>query len=175
MIYTSCGIVMDLMIECMIDTSFYFARNKFLSCKFNQILPLLNKLYRSNSCDWSFCSKALTYITECWIGFNQSRFPTLHPLVKHAPICNISHLSDTYMKTYKTGSSLIYMIYSATKCYLNWWRLNLSSHWQNGCHFADDIFKRIFLNEIFWFFTKMSLKFVPQGPIDNNLALDGVE
>ena len=37
---------------------------------------------------------------------------------------------------------------------------------QNGPHFADDIFKWIFLNE-----NVISLKFVPQGPIDNIPAL----
>ena len=35
----------------------------------------------------------------------------------------------------------------------------------------DDIFKRTFLNENFWFLTKISLKFVPKGLIVNNPAL----
>ena len=38
-------------------------------------------------------------------------------------------------------------------------------------HFADDIFKRIFFNENFWFSIKISLKFVPKGPINNIPAL----
>ena len=42
---------------------------------------------------------------------------------------------------------------------------------QNGCRFADDIFKRIFLNENVWILIKISLKFVPKGPINNNPAL----
>ena len=37
---------------------------------------------------------------------------------------------------------------------------------QNGRHFADDIFKCIFLNENIWISINISLKFVPQGPID---------
>ena len=32
---------------------------------------------------------------------------------------------------------------------------------------ADDIFKCIFLNENVWLSIKISLKFVPQGPINN--------
>ena len=36
---------------------------------------------------------------------------------------------------------------------------------QNGRHFADDIFKCIFLNENVWISIKISLKFVPKGPI----------
>ena len=42
---------------------------------------------------------------------------------------------------------------------------------QNGCHFADDIFKCIFLNEIVRIPIEISLKFVPQGPINNIPAL----
>ena len=42
---------------------------------------------------------------------------------------------------------------------------------QNGRHFADDIFKCIFLNEIAWIPIKISLKFVPRGPINNIPAL----
>ena len=42
---------------------------------------------------------------------------------------------------------------------------------QNGRHFADDIFKCIFLNENVWIQIEISLKFVPKGPINNNPSL----
>ena len=42
---------------------------------------------------------------------------------------------------------------------------------QNGRHFADDIFKRIFFNEKGWISIKISLKFVPKAPINNIPAL----
>ena len=42
---------------------------------------------------------------------------------------------------------------------------------QNGCHFADDIFKGIFLNENISIPIKISLKFVPKGPVNNIPAL----
>ena len=51
-------------------------------------------------------------------------------------------------------------------CNLNTLRLR-----QNGRHFADDIFKCIFLNENVWKPIKISLKFVPESPINNILAL----
>ena len=41
----------------------------------------------------------------------------------------------------------------------------------NGRHFADDIFKCIFLNENVWIPIKISMNCVPKGPIDNNPAL----
>ena len=42
---------------------------------------------------------------------------------------------------------------------------------QNGCRFADDTFKRIFLNENVRIWIKISLKFVPDGPINKIAAL----
>ena len=51
----------------------------------------------------------------------------------------------------------------------------LLTHWgrprQNGRHFADDIFKCIFLNENVWIPIKIPMKFVPKGPINNIPAL----
>ena len=41
----------------------------------------------------------------------------------------------------------------------------------HGRHFADDTFKRIFLNENDIISIKISLKFVPEGPINNIPAL----
>ena len=42
---------------------------------------------------------------------------------------------------------------------------------QNGCHFPDDFFKWIFLNEYIWISKISSLKFVPKGTIHNVPAL----
>ena len=42
---------------------------------------------------------------------------------------------------------------------------------QNGCDFTDNIFKCIFVNENVSILIKISLKFVPKGPIDNIPAL----
>ena len=52
--------------------------------------------------------------------------------------------------------------------WLYWWStlVNTLVPRQNGRHFADDIFKRIFFNENVWISIKISLKFVPKGPIN---------
>ena len=42
---------------------------------------------------------------------------------------------------------------------------------QNGRHFPDNILKWIFLNENVWISIKISLKFVPRGPINSIAAL----
>ena len=51
------------------------------------------------------------------------------------------------------------------------WPLNTLRPRQNGRHFADDIFKCIILNENVWIPIKISLEFVPKGPINNIPAL----
>ena len=42
---------------------------------------------------------------------------------------------------------------------------------QDGCYFADDVLKCIFLNENVWISLKIPLKFFPKGPINNIPAL----
>ena len=46
-------------------------------------------------------------------------------------------------------------------------RFNTLRPRQNGRHFADDIFKCILLNKNAWIPNKISLKFVPEGQINN--------
>ena len=43
---------------------------------------------------------------------------------------------------------------------------------QNGRYFPDDIFKWIFLNENVLISIKISLKFVPKGPINISIGSD---
>ena len=54
-----------------------------------------------------------------------------------------------------------------------WWlrTINTLRPRQNGRHFADDIFKRIFVNANVKISIKISLKFVPKSPVSNILAL----
>ena len=49
--------------------------------------------------------------------------------------------------------------------------VNSSSLGQNGRHFADDIFKYIFMNQKFSISIRISLKFVLKGQIDKKSAL----
>ena len=57
----------------------------------------------------------------------------------------------------------------------NWgcWRFNSinSLRPRRNENFANDIFKHIFFNENVWISIKISLKFVPKGPINNIPAL----
>ena len=49
----------------------------------------------------------------------------------------------------------------------NIFKINTFRPGQNGRHIADDTFKCIFLNENVWSPIKISLKFVPKGPIND--------
>ena len=49
--------------------------------------------------------------------------------------------------------------------------INSSPTGQNGRYFAADIFRCIFVIEKFCILSKISLKFVSRGPIDNNPAM----
>ena len=49
--------------------------------------------------------------------------------------------------------------------------INSSSPGQNSRHFANDIFKHIFVNENVWILLKISLKFISKVPINNISAL----
>ena len=64
---------------------------------------------------------------------------------------------------------IILFIYPALFEGLKW--INTLRPRQDGLHFPDDIFKRIFLNENVWILLKISLKLVPKGPINNIPAL----
>ena len=64
-----------------------------------------------------------------------------------------------------------YCITNETHCWPKYRLLNTLRPRQNGRHFADDIFKRIFFNENVWILLKISLKFVSKGPINKIQAL----
>ena len=50
-------------------------------------------------------------------------------------------------------------------------QFNTSSPGQDGNQFTDDIFKYIFMNEKFCVSIRISVKFVPKRPIDNESEL----
>ena len=70
------------------------------------------------------------------------------------------------------SNSMAYIYLNAYK-WNAWWPfpVNTLRPRQNGRHFADDIFKCIFLNENAWISLEISLKFVPKVQINNIPAL----
>ena len=72
--------------------------------------------------------------------------------------------------------SLCFVVILSKVCYRTRWRvtsniLNTLRPRENGRHFPDDAFNRIFVYENIRISIKFSLKFVPKGPIHNIAAL----
>ena len=65
---------------------------------------------------------------------------------------------------------LVKLSLEGMKCHLMYLYNTLRPR-QNGRHFADDTFSRIFVNENVTISIKFSLQFVPKGPINNIPAL----
>ena len=72
--------------------------------------------------------------------------------------------SETIDKTAGWKNTTIYKYITLAHVYVI---LNTLRPRQNGRHFADDTFKRIFANENIRILIEISLKFVPDGPINN--------
>ena len=74
---------------------------------------------------------------------------------------------------YKVPSNLYYkthsrqQTFSSLRCSLVKYKVNTLNPRQNSCHFPDNIFKCIFLNENGLISLKLWLQFVPKGPINN--------
>ena len=78
----------------------------------------------------------------------------------------ITYVLIDYYTEYNTAATMEYISNVDSTSYLNTLRPR-----EIGCHFADDIFKCIFLTENVWFPIEISPKFVPKGPINNIPAL----
>ena len=85
---------------------------------------------------------------------------------------------SSWRRGYYDRENMVVLVQNNNKCHsmaYQWrWRmepLNTFRPRQNGCYFPDDIFECIFLKENVWIPIKISLKFVPKGPINNIPAL----
>ena len=75
----------------------------------------------------------------------------------------------SYIYHYKNAFEKVVFTMSSISTRPQW--VNTLMPRQNGRHFADDIFKCIFFKENVWIPIKISLKFIPNGPINNIPAL----
>ena len=107
-----------------------------------------NKTTFTKCCLTQWISKIMIPIYRVW----------LHGLYGlHGPCCCPGHQQPWYLLCWAG------IIWSPP--------INILRPRQNGRHFPDDIFKCIFVNENVWILVKISLKFVPKGPINNIPAL----
>ena len=105
----------------------------------------------------AWCQATSHHLNQCWPSFMTPHGITWPQWVQCISSERACHLTAT------AGATILGVL-SPLSSYC-------SSFRQNGSHFADSIFKCIFFNENFWIPIKISLKFVPKGPINNILVL----
>ena len=118
----------------------------------------------------------LVWLIPWWPGFKQNI--KQNELKKNNFVCGrcnfIQNAHNMDCSMYHLSLSLIcYMQYCLVldQVITRLIYINSSSPNQNGSHFADDIFKCIFMNENVRILNKIWLKFVLKGWINNNRAL----
>ena len=83
-------------------------------------------------------------------------------VIYHAPLHDSpSNLRSRFCFRHLAIAAVLYLRYL----------FNSSPPGQKGRHFADNIFRCSFVNEKFGILIKISLKFVPKSPIDNDPEL----
>ena len=102
------------------------------------------------------------YFSPCMVPVGLSMSGPLLSVDNNTPFV-VSHEEDVPWEPFLHG-----WFSDQRRCQLT---LNTLRPRQDGCHFPDDIFRCIFLNENIWIAINISLSFVPKGPIDNIPAL----
>ena len=99
----------------------------------------------------------------CYLIVNMSQIYNVFRLFPH---------EKTAVNYHGVTAQLGYVQYNFVMDPLSWWVFfNTLRPRQNGHRFADNTFKRIFLNENVRILIQISLNFVSKGPINNNPAL----
>ena len=90
-----------------------------------------------------------------------------HPVFHFAPTYYIVSAVNVYGRQAPLGTR------TSGALLLRWTTLipDMDSPGQNGRHFADDIFKCVFMTEKFCISIRISRKFVSKGPIDKKSVL----
>ena len=116
------------------------------------------------------------YLWKCFFSSVKSHFTSLHLLSYLFVFAQVKHNDLIQLNWPSVFCLLIYFI----RIWIWLWRKSSWQYWlslntlrpiQNGRHFADDIFKCIFLNENTSISISVSLTFVPEGRINNISAL----
>ena len=124
-------------------------------------------------------------LLHCWLtGVTSCTNPSIWTNDDQAPWCRIASLDSClgriaaalrHKSNLRSDKIISTPSIMASRSNQIWWQdiwpLNTLRPRKNGCHFADNIFKCIFQNENVWILTKISLKFVPKGPINKIPAL----
>ena len=120
-----------------------------------------------------------TGIRHCFYNWSTGGFSHKRPVIQSFDVflC-LKHkqavqqtVKSQWMQTPWCSCNVIVMLSFVLMIYAQTPRVNTLRQGQNGHHFAEDIFKCIFLNENGLISIKISLNFVPKGSINNIPAL----
>ena len=117
--------------------------------------------------EWSSAAnKCITLMAQCKT--------VVTPLLRHWSYHSLA-LSHWYVLVFSSTNVIMDREIALACNWLFWGQcifvINTLRTTQNGCHFPDNIFKCIFLNENISISNKISMNFVPKGPINNIPAL----
>ena len=105
------------------------------------------------------------------LPYAPSQYMNQYLLINHEVLWHSHGSNFAWFLSLELLSKWQILIWNPTVAYFMGQLVNSLRPRQNGRHFPDDIFKRIFLNENVWISIKMSLKFVPRVRINNIPAL----
>ena len=130
----------------------YLGRLVCSSTNYECLVPLYAVLIQCNGS----CCNPVSLIGPCT---QESRSYSTQPM--------LAHWSQAIGDKYTTYLYMWVLMLGYTVNLLRIFSVNALRPRQNGQHFADDIFKCIFLNENIWILIDISRKFVPKDPINN--------
>ena len=104
-----------------------------------------------------------------WMGEDDNDFE--QGLTCATPTCLHGMAIADMSKWIILSINLRFLMLYCLRVMIDMWKFNTLRPSRNRRHFADDIFKCIFLNENVLISIKISLKYIPKGPINNIPAL----
>ena len=151
-------------------SSFIFSR-----CRARFSSPAFSSNWLSTAAN---CSSVVVFCSSTWCGgkkkeWSQNRFQHNAQIKKYKSFFyfffNVFYFIFIFFQKYTRycDSQVQVHFMHGTSTY----KINSSPFGQNGRHFADNIFRCIFMYEKCCILIRISLNIVPKGPIDNNPAL----
>ena len=128
-----------------------------------------NQLYcRNGSSEWLWVLNQEITQSLCFWNWNYWNLLISTNTCLHR--YNIARIPDVFFYCFKRIQDFHYYA-TRSSSGSHAMQVNILRPRQNGRRFADDTFKCIFLNKTVRILIKISLKFVPKGPINNNPTL----
>ena len=130
--------------------------------------------------------KRLHMLSNGWMMFaciegclEQKRFVHAVCFINEMLMFSRLHIFSSFLVSNVRHGDLSHLLFLACRredlwernYYLRWTVVNISEPRKNGHQFSDDIFKCLYLNKNVWISIRISLMFVPKGPINNIPAL----